>query len=94
MSHSWSSPARAAREELRETLKSLFDDLGDRNAAIELCVEELERQFAEPDDEMVIDGLAAFEAAGGRMPEGASYFRRRAIIEAMWDAMVLRGFDR
>lgn len=93
MAHSWVSPARAAREVLRETLEAQLPDLPQRNAVIELAVEEFERQFLDPDDEMLVAGANALDDHLG-IRNSLNQYRRRLAVEVIWQAMVAKAFDR
>jgi hypothetical protein len=92
MAHSWESPANAAREALLETLESYLPEHDRRTAIIELAIEEFERQFADPDDEMIIAGQETLDAAG--MAFMASLYYRRSLIENIWRRMAMKAFGR
>ena len=60
---------------------------------IELAIEEFDRQFGDPDDEMVIAGQETLDAAGPQAWQQSLYYRRR-LIESIWTAMVAKAFGR
>lgn len=91
MAHSWESPVNCAREQLLETLEGRLPELGARTEIINLALEELDRQFAEPDDEMIVAGQEALDASGNAF---ASVFYRRRLIEEIWRAMIEKAFGR
>jgi hypothetical protein len=92
MAHSWESPANCAREQLLETLESHLPDRVARRAVIDLALEEFERQFSEPDDDMIVAGQEVLDASGGAAC--ASLFYRRRVIEDIWRVMTAKAFGR
>lgn len=92
MSHSWESPLNCAREALLETLEPHLPDRALRQTVIDLAIEEFDRQFAEPDDDMIVAGQEVLDACGGAF--AASLYYRRRLIGSIWQAMVEKAFGR
>lgn len=92
MAHSWESPANAAREQLLKILESHLPERALRATVIDLVLEEVDRQFADPDDEMIVTGELVLAAAGGA--EQSSTFNRRLVVENIWRAMAEKAFGR
>ena len=94
MAHSWEAPANVAREILLDTIKDHVSDLHYRKEVVDLALEEIDRQFGDPDDEMVAAGMVALNAYFGHATVHWSEFRRRTVIEEIWRAMVDKAFGR
>lgn len=92
MAHSWESPVNAAREQLLETLEEILPERERRQRVIDLALEEIDRQFAEPDDQMIVAGQEVLDIAGGA--QHLTLFFRRKLIEQIWRTMVEKAFGR
>jgi hypothetical protein len=92
MAHSWESPANAAREVLLETLESQIGSRETRQAVIDLVIEEFDRQFSDPDDEMVVAGAEVLAASADCV--GLSLYHRRLVVETIWRTMAEKAFGR